>query len=337
MRKRLLYIGNKLSAHGSTATSIETLGPLLESEGFGLRYASSRKNKLLRLLDMLGATLRNAPKTDYVIIDTYSTANFWYAFLVSQLCRLLRLRYIPVLRGGDLPNRLERSPRLCAMIYRHAHVNVAPSGYLMQAFGKAGCPNLVYIPNTIVLENYTFRKRGAIRPRLLWVRSFSPIYNPKMAIDVASRLKQKFPDASLCMVGPDKNGLLGEIAQLARDLDADVRFTGKLSKPEWTALSEDFDIFINTTHFDNTPVSVIEAMALGLPVVSTNVGGIPFLLENERTALLVNDNDAHAMAQSIERLVESQLLSSSLAINAQAEVENFDWKRVRGQWLEILK
>ena len=93
MKKNLLYIGNKLSRHNSTVTSIETLGLLLENEGYNLFYASSRKNKVLRLSEMVYRTIQYRKKVDYVLIDTYSTYNFWYAFIISQLCRLFSLKY----------------------------------------------------------------------------------------------------------------------------------------------------------------------------------------------------------------------------------------------------
>src|SRR5688572_27414027 len=109
----LLYIGNKLSGIGKTPTSIEILGPFLEREGFSVRYSSERKNKLARLVEMAWMTIRYARSTDFVLIDTYSTQNFWYSFVVSQLCRLLRIRYLPILHGGSLPARLEKNPRLC--------------------------------------------------------------------------------------------------------------------------------------------------------------------------------------------------------------------------------
>jgi len=335
--KKILYIGNKLSKHGNTATGIETLGPLLEREGFEIRYASSVKNKVLRLLDMMMTTLRYARWSDYVLIDTYSTSNFWYAFVVSQCCRLMRVSYLPILRGGDLPARLKRNPQLCRTIFKNALVNVAPSGYLQKAFTDSGFDNIVYIPNTIEVNNYTYKKREDVLPKLLWVRSFSPIYNPEMALDVYEKLKTQYPETALCMVGPDKNGCLENIQKIARVRNLDVQFTGKLAKKDWAALSGSFDIFINTTHFDNMPVSVIEAMALGLPVVSTNVGGIPFLLEHNQTALLVNDGDTDAMVEAIKRLMSQQELVGKLAENAALLVANFDFNKVKNKWLDILK
>ena len=332
----LLYIGNKLAGHGVTMTSIESLGQLLEHEGYRLRYASSKKNKLLRLADMVFTTVRFAKKTDYVLIDTYSTSNFWYAWVISQLCRMLHLKYIANLHGGNLPNRLKHNPVLCRMIFKHAYKNVAPSNYLLKAFENRGYAQLLFIPNTLEIQNYPYRQRGNLRPKLLWVRSLSAIYNPEMALGVLEALRKDFSDASLYMVGPDKENKLQALQQLADAKNLKVAFTGKLSKTAWIELSAGCDIFINTTHFDNTPVSVMEAMALGLPVVSTNVGGIPYLLENRKTAMLVGDNDAAAMVSAIKELIFDNSLSNEIVANALDLVREFDWDIVKTRWNEIL-
>lgn len=334
--KNLLYIGNKLSCHGYTITTIESLGLLLENENYKLRYASDKKIKFFRLLDMLGATIRHASSTDYVIIDTYGTQNFWYAFLVSQLCRVMHLKYIPILHGGNLPQRLENNGAICKMIFKNAHINVAPSPYFYSLFRHHGFENLVSIPNIIETHNYKFKLREVIRPRLLWVRSLALTYNPSMAIRVLAEVKKDFPEATLCMVGPDKEGLLPNLQALARELQVEVTFTGHLSKTDWISLSEQFDIFINTTHLDNTPVSVIEAMVLGLPVISTNVGGIPFLLKHNETALLVGDDDAVEMAQAVRTLIDDVPLSKAIAVNARQYALGFDWHNVKHKWFEIL-
>lgn len=337
MRIKLLYIGNKLSKHGNTATSIETLGQFLEEENFVLYYASSKKNKILRLLDMVFSTLRYSRKVDYVLIDVYSTQNFWYAIIISQLCRLLNLKYISKLHGGNLPNRYLKNPKLCNLIFNHSYKTIAPSSYLFDFFEKTGYKNLIYIPNTINLDNYQFYNRPTKEPKLLWVRSFSSIYNPKMAIRVFSEIKKEYPNAQLCMVGPDKENMMQDCLAYSEKLNVSVEFTGKLSKDQWIKLSKEYAIFINTTHFDNTPVSVIEAMALGLPVVSTNVGGIPFLLTDNENALLINDNDTDGMVRAIKRLIGDDNLRNRIVTNARLVVADFDWNIVKQKWLEILK
>ena len=335
--KSILYIGNKLSKHGFSATSIETLGILLEKENFELIYASSKKNRFIRFSDMFFTTLFNARKVDYVLIDTYSTYNFWYAFVVSQICILFKKPYIPILRGGDLPNRLKSSPKFSKLIFCNSLYNVAPSTYLFNVFENLNYPNLKLIPNTIEIGNYNFLKRNKFVPKILWVRSLSVIYNPKMAIDVLVILKTSFFDAELCMVGQEKDVRIDELKEYADSLGVNVTFTGKLSKTDWIKLSENYDIFINTTHFDNTPVSLIEALALGLPVVTTNVGGIPYLVRDKETALLVNDSDSQAMADAINELIKSPELAKELAANGRKLAEQFDWQIVKNHWKEILK
>ena len=334
--KNLIYIGNKLAKHGLNRTGIENLGPLLEKEGFKLTYASSKKSKILRMLEMVWVTIANCRKTDYVLIDTYSTSNFWYALLVSQLCRALKLAYIPQLHGGNLPDRLLKNPYLCKLIFVNSYANVAPSGYLLHAFQMAGFSKTVYIPNTIELKNYTFKQVDAVAPKLLWVRSLAAIYNPEMAIRTAYELKKDYPDTELCMVGPDKANMKDKLTQLAKALEVAVTFTGRLSREKWTKLSEDYHIFINTTHLDNMPVSVIEAMALGLPVVSTNVGGIPYLVEDRKTGLLVDDNDALQMAVCVQEILQDRQLKDDLVVNAHHLVQEFDSEIVISKWIEIL-
>lgn len=336
MKKNLLYIGNKLSKHGNTATSIETLGAFLEEEGFKVYYASSKKNKLARMFHMIYKTFKRSKQVDYVLIDTYSTQNFWFAFIISQLCRILKLKYIAKLHGGDLPNRLMKSPFFCDLIFKNAYKITAPSGYLMNAFEVKYPKNILFIPNTIEIDNYPIIQKEYNVPKILWVRSFSTIYNPKMAIKVAANLKYKYPDVALCMIGPDKENIINECKAFAKELDVNVEFTGKLSKKKWIKRSQEFNVFINTTHFDNTPISVIEAMALGIPVVSTNVGGIPFLLKENENALLVNDGDATAMSLAIEKIMLDTQLREKIIYNGRELVEDFDWSIIKQKWIDIL-
>jgi L-malate glycosyltransferase len=337
MKNNLLYIGNKLSKHGNSKTTIETLGPFLEKEGFYVRYASSQKSKMLRLFDMMYSTVKYSNKTDYVLIDVYSTLNFWYALIISQLCRVLKLKYITKLHGGELPSRLKKNPYLCHLIFSNAYKMIAPSEYLYQVFKDGYLTNLIHIPNVIKIKKYSFESKTIITPKLLWVRSFCQIYNPEMAIDVFYTLKKRYPDAKLCMVGPDKEGMMENIKQIVKQMNLDVKFTGRLTKDEWRVLANDYNIFINTTHLDNTPVSVMEAMALGLPVVSTNVGGIPYLLQDKHDALLVKDNDVNGMVDCIKEIIDNDPLRAFIVNNAKDKVNQFDWEIVKSKWLEILK
>ena len=335
--KTILYIGNKLSQHGVSVTTIETLGPLLQNEGYGVYYSSSKKNIFFRMLDMLWSILRYRSSIDFVLIDTYSTSSFWYALLTSQMARLFDIKYIPILHGGNLPDRLKNNPKLCSFIFSNAYYNVAPSHYLLHHFQLHGFGNTIFIPNSIEIENYPFRNRKITTPHLLWVRAFASNYNPTLAVDVLEKVKEIYPDATLTMIGPDKDGSLERTKKYALSKNLEVVFTGRLSKKKWIAYSEQCSLFINTTNFDNTPVSVMEAMALGLPVVSTNVGGIPYLLEDNVDALLTHSNDREAMALAVLRLVSNTPLRNTLVANAREKAQNWDWEIVKLLWKEVLQ
>lgn len=287
-------------------------------------------------MDMVYSLVRYHNKVDYVLIDTYSTTNFWYAVVIARLCEVLKVPYIPILHGGNLPARLEASKGICKRLFGKAQVNIAPSYYLYDAFAKAGFSNLKHIPNSIEIAKYPFKKRIHIAPNLLWVRAFAQIYNPLMALEVLKIVRLSYPNARLTMIGPDKDGSLRSCQDLAAQDDLPVFFTGKLSKKEWVHRSQEYDLFINTTNFDNTPVSVIEAMALGLPIVSTNVGGLPYLIKDGIDGLLCPPNDPHQFAGHLLDLLKNHEKAAHLSSRGRLKAAQFDWSVVKELWREVL-
>lgn len=215
-------------------------------------------------------------------------------------------------------------------------MNVAPGLYMKTLFQQAGFTNVRYIPNSICLQDYQYQERKELRPRLLWVRAFAGIYDPMSAIKALELLLPEFPEASLCMVGPKKDSSYSECLRYARSKRIPVTFTGRLSRQEWITLSRDYDIFLNTTTIDNTPVSVIEAMALGLPVISTNVGGIPYLISADIDGILIPPRQPHRMADAVKILLKDPQRSVERTRAARKKVEGFDWERVKLQWHEVL-
>jgi glycosyltransferase involved in cell wall biosynthesis len=189
------------------------------------------------------------------------------------------------------------------------------------------------------LQNYEFKLRGSPQPYLVWMRAFHDIYNPSLAPQVLSRLSLEFPKGRLIMIGPSKHdGSFSQTQKTASDLGiaSMVSFPGKIPKEEVPVWLQKGDIFLNTTNVDNTPVSVIEAMALGLCIVSTNVGGIPYLLEHETDALLVHPNDPDAMAAAVRRILSEPELARRLSENARKKAEQFDWSVILPKWEELL-
>ena len=332
----MLYIGNIISGRGGTPTTIETLAPLLRKEGFAVKTASNVKNKIGRLYDMVRSLYQNRKWADYVLIDTYSTQNFIYAILIGALCSLFRIRYIPILHGGNLPNRLKDRTGAARFFFKNAYSNVSPSRYLYEIFSDYGLDNLAYISNSIQIDQFPFKRREELRCRLLWVRSFSSIYNPELALEVLSVLLKKFPEAELCMVGPAKDDSLDHCKAIAKEKNLPVLFPGKLDRKEIATLSSDYDIFLNTARTDNTPVSLIEIMALGLPIVSTKVGGIPYLVADQTEAILVSPDNAQEMADAVENLTQEPGKALQISLAAREKAIRMDWENVKNYWNKLL-
>ena len=139
------------------------------------------------------------------------------------------------------------------------------------------------------------------------------------------------------MVGPEKDGTLSKCKSYAKEHNLQVRFTGKLRKKQWAKLSADSDIFLNTTNIDNTPISVIESMALGLALVSTDVGGMHFLIEDKKDGVLVPEKDVEAMAEAIRTLIEQPEVASKMTLQAREKVTSFDWEIVKVKWNQLLE
>ena len=326
-----------LSKHGFVASPIETLVPRLRKK-YSIIAASSKKNQIARLFHMIWVFIRNCQSSKLVIIDTFSSNAFYFSVIIAAFSDLFSKPYLTILHGGSLPARLKSSPKLSRFLFGNSAVNISPSLYLEKAFEDAGYRS-IYIPNFIEIENYQFKQRDTFKPKLLWVRSFHEIYNPELAINILHELLKKYPESELCMVGPDKDGSMKKTVDLACELKVEnhLKIMGKLEKSKWIVLSKDYDIFLNTTNYDNHPVSIIESMALGLPVVSTNVGGIPFLLENEIDAILVSKNSVSEATIAIIRLIENREFSILLAKNAREKAEGFAWSEVKKSWDEIIE
>lgn len=334
--KQLLYLGNKLSLKGRNLSTVEVLSSQLKTEGYHVISGSSQNNQIIRLAVMLFMVLKHQSKVNLLLIDTYSTTAFWYAYYCGRLARYLKLDYVPILHGGSLPQRLRSHPKHCQKLFSKAKFNVVPSKYLMHEFEGQGYDNLVFIPNSIKIKNYAFKKRKKLKPKLLWVRAFANIYNPILALKVLQELLESYPEAKLSMVGPFKDNSIKECKAYAKEYGLPVTFTGGMLKADWLAYAEEFDVFINTTNVDNTPVSVIEAMALGLPVVSTNVGGIPYLLEDQVDALLVNPDEVKIFAEAVLHVLHNPNLALRRSTTARKKVEQFDWESVKHKWDDVI-
>lgn len=265
------------------------------------------------------------------LINVYSGRAFILADVASLTARILGLPIILMLHGGNLPAFVRRHPMWAERVLSRGDGFVAPSLYLAQAFNPL-CKFRV-IPNLIQLDSYPYRPRRHLQPRLLWMRTFEKVYHPQMAVKVLSLLKGNFPSAHLTMAGQDQ-GELGPTRELAKacGLENDVRFVGFLDLAGKQREFDEHDIFLNTNRMDNMPVSLLEVAGSGLPIVSTRVGGIPYMLSDEETALLVENQDIEGMATSVQRLLTDPSMAMKLSLNGRKMAESCTWPNIRVQW-----
>jgi glycosyltransferase involved in cell wall biosynthesis len=249
---------------------------------------------------------------------------------------MLRKPLVLTLHGGNLPQFAGRHPQRVSHLFSRAAAITAPSRYLADALQRFR-GEIQVIPNPLDLGVYQYRRRDNPRPRLIWLRTFHLIYDPLSAVQVLARITSKFPEAHLTMIGPDKDGSLAKVREEAKRLGVfnQITFTGGVAKAEVPALLSAGDIFLNTATADNSPVSVLEAMASGLDIVSTNVGGMTYLIEDGREGILVPPRDADAMATAVTRLLSEPGLGSRLSVNSRKKAEPHDWKVVLPLWERV--
>lgn len=333
----LLYVSTFLSGTHNRSYC-EDLAWRLEQDGVRVTRTSTRVARGTRLLDMLATAWARRRHYDAAVVDVFSGLAFVWAEAVCFELRRLGKPYVLTLHGGSLPEFATRWPGRVRRLLGSARVVTAPSGF-MHARMAAYRDDIALIRNAVDTRAFAFVARTSARPRLIWVRAFHAQYNPSLAIDVLAAIRPRFPEATLTMIGPDKgDGSLDAVRARARALGvADhLALLGRVPHEAIAHHLAEADVFVNTTDVDNTPLSVLEAMASGLCVVSTAVGGLPYLLDDERSALLVPPRDPVAMARAVERVLGEPGLAERLSHGARARASEHDWAHVLDQWTRTL-
>jgi glycosyltransferase involved in cell wall biosynthesis len=333
--ERVLYLGNKQFSFSTVKSMMETLEPFL-SEISILTTASDKKNQYFRMLDMLYHFFRFGIKSGKIIIDVYSTRAFIFAFILGALSNIFHKKYILFLHGGNLPYRYQKNPRIVTWLFGRAHHIIAPSHYLATFFRDKDF-NVQIIPNIIELKEYPYNERKHIRPRILAIRGFGKPYNPTMTLRAINQLRNKYTDITLLMLGNEDEHFYKDVLQFIKEnkLHPFVEIRPKMPKNAWIALSRNFDIMVSNPVIDNTPVSIIEGMALGMCVVSTSVGGVPYLVTDKECGLL-DSNDHEALADKIAEILESPDYAKQLSKHGRIKAEEFDWENIKPLWIDLL-
>lgn len=336
-KSRLVMVAPFGTARVGVPPVAERLSRLLEAEGFDVIRTSTILNPLGRAADIAATLILRIARYDTVIAQVFSYRNFAYAGMVALLARMLRKRAILYYHGGAAEDFLSRWPRVVRWVLHRTDGLVVPSAFLQRIFLAFGFAATV-IPNVIEEGRWKARVPRPGRSNVVWVRHLHPMYNPEMAIRAMEGVLAARPDAQLTIVGHDDAGLLGGLRTLAdKACDDHVRFTGALPQSALADLLRDQDVFISTARVDNQPSSVLEAMAVGIPVIATRVGGIPDLIADRVNGLLVESDDARSLGDAIVAVLEDQALAERLVAGGRETVRRHFWPEVRADWERLLR
>lgn len=346
---RLGLVGPVPPPNGGMAMQTQQLSRLLESEGVTVDLLATNGpyrpafmagipvvRALFRLIPFLFSLWRLAGRVD--VIHLMANSGWSWQLHSAPTLWLAWLRSTPVAinyRGGEAQAYFERSFRRVRPSLRKAAVIVVPSGYLQTVFERFGETTRI-IPNIIDRELFhprAGRTQGTFT--LVITRNLEPIYGIDTAIHAFARVYAADPSLRLRIAGsgPAESSLRALVQELG--LSDAVSFEGRLDRQGIVALYGEADAMLNPSTVDNMPNSVLEALACGLPVISTDVGGVPYIVRHRETALLVPPADVPTMARAISELKGDITLRRTLTDNGLAEIEQYTWPRVRRQWLDL--
>src|SRR5690606_39063486 len=238
--------------------------------------------------------LLRLPRIDVAHIFSAS----YFSFLLAPtpalfIARLFGKKTLLNYRSGEAEDHLQRW-RTAVPILRRADRIVVPSGYLVDVFARFGL-EAEAIPNFVDFDLFRFCERDPLRPVFLANRNLEPHYNVACVLDAFARIQQAVPEARLIVAGDGSERRRLEEKAAALGL-REVEFVGRVDQAGMARLYDRADIYLNASDIDNMPGSILEAYASGLPVVTTDAGGIPYIVDHERTGLMVPRGDAAALA-----------------------------------------
>jgi glycosyltransferase involved in cell wall biosynthesis len=346
--ERIVIVAPSLDIPGGQGVQAEALRTHLMREGYAVtllpinsrfprglrflrryRYVRTVVNHLLFLPSLV--RLRHAD-----VVHIFS-ASYW-SFLLAPapaLCvaRLLRKRTLLHYHSGEAQDHLSRWGMRVHPWLRLADEIVVPSEYLRAIFERHGYQARV-VRNVVALECFRYREREPLRPRLVCTRKFERHYGVDVLIRAFALVHARFPDSTLLLAGYGSEG--ERLRRLAEAVaPGSIRFLGRVERLRVPEVYDQADIFVNAALIDNQPVSVLEAFAAGLPVVSSAVGDLPEMLEGGSAGCLVPPGDAPAIAAAVVQLLEDPQPARAMSRRAHARAMQYSWNSVRQQWMSL--
>ena len=287
---------------------------------------------VFRLLPYLFNLWRSVGRADLVHLMANSGWS-WHLFAAPAVW-IAALRRKPALvnyRGGEADAFLNRAGAIVRWTMRRSAALLLPSGFLLEVFARHGMTGRI-VPNIIDLSRFQpaeSRQSDPDAPVIMVARNLEPIYGIDVALRAFAQIREQLPNARLMVAGSGPLREALEAQAHALGCERSVAFTGRLDRDQMAALYRSADLSLNPSHVDNMPNSVLESLACGVPVVSTAVGGVPFILEHERTGWLVPAEDPDAMARAALTILTQPGLAQQLRSAGLQAVQRYTWAVVR--------
>lgn len=279
--------------------------------------------------------LRRVPGYDVVHAFSASYTSYLLAPLPAlAVGKLFGKRTVLNYRSGEADDHLANWRTAVPTMRRLADVIAVPSGYLVDVFARHGL-SAESIFNFVDLDRFPHRERATARPLFFSNRNLEPLYNVGCTLEAFALVQREVPGARLVVAG-DGSGRPALEARVRELGLTGVEFVGRVPNARMGALYDAADVYLNSPDIDNMPGSIIEAYAAGVPVVTTDAGGIPYIVRHEETGLMVPRGDHRAMAAAALRLLRERGLAHRLSSRARAEcLERYVWPAVRDEWVAL--
>jgi glycosyltransferase involved in cell wall biosynthesis len=317
--RQLYYILRTLKAQGAVTRVLSLDREAFWEEpirqlGVEVRWVGRSPFKLVRLAAIVGELRRDPP---HVIQSQHFFANLY----ASGAARALRVRDVGAIRGdgaserranGAIPGRLSlRYPRHIAANSRAAISRAIECG--------VAADRLTLLPNVVDTDQFRPKERVPdSKVRLLAVGRWTPGKRFDRFAQVVTELKRQLtvPIEGVIVTSADRDPRA--VAEWAGP-DAAITFDGPHADlvPTYTAA----DLLVLTSDAEGTPNVLLEAMACGLPVVATSVGGVPDLVRHGETGFLVSPGDDRALVEAVKALVVDPHRRRDMGARARAFVE----------------
>lgn len=327
----VLLICNYKPKVGGISGQVDILQKMLQTDGHTAEVFSTKASFLRRML--LPFKLKSAGKGfDVFHIHCCSNWGFLPAVVGVSVGRRLGKRIVLTYHGGGGEKFFDRHPKLVRHFLTRTDANIVLSGFLAQVFEKHGLP-FVTIPNILELDDSRFRQREMLQPNYVCTRAHEPLYNIPCILRAFHKVQSIRPEATLTLVGGGSEH--ENLVRMAEELGLqNVTFTGRVANEDIYTYLDRADIMLSAPTVDNMPVSLLEAMNAGLLVISSKVGGVPYMVKNNSTGLLFDSDDSDALAGKMLWAVDNQTVARAIALQGHKAVSRYRWENIKEQLYE---